>query len=170
MTGTIDVLDMGRLLSFSIDEMLNYSGPGSPGGVAQAFKMLERALPLLDPAGPPQRRQLFVRTAFAGPGARDAIELVTRAATEDRYVVDPALGLAQRGPTLEPFVFRIAYREAVVTLAVCEGIVSDEFVALARNEGRSPSQEERLDRLKLEMFDQVMGLPAEQVYDVIEAA
>ena len=170
MTGTIDVLDGGRLLSFSVEEMLKYSGPGSPGGVAQAFKILERALPLLDPAQPPQRRQIFVRTAFAGPGARDAIELVTRAATEDRYVVDPALGLARRGSTLEPFVFQISYREAAVTLAVCEGIVSDEFVALARTDGRSPAQEERLDRLKLEMFDRVMGLPADEVYDVVEAA
>ena len=170
MTGAIDVLDGGQLLSFSVEDMLKYSGPGSPGGVAQAFKILQRALPLLDPVQPPQRRQIFVRTAFAGPGARDAIELVTRAATEDRYVVDPELGLARRGSTLEPFVFRISYREAVVTLAVCEGIVSDEFVTLARTDGRSPAQEQRLDRLKLEMFDQVMGLPAEQVYDVIEPA
>lgn len=169
MTGTIDVLDEGRLLAFSIEEMLKYSGPGSPGGVAQAFKILERALPLLDPAQPPQRREISVRTAFAGPGARDAIELVTRAATGDRYVVDPALALAHRGSTLELFVFRIDYRDTAVTLAVREGIVPDEFVPLARTDGRSQAQEERLDRLKLEMFDRVMGLAAAEVYDVVEA-
>ncbi len=170
MAGTIDVLDGGQLLAFSIEEMLRYSGPGSPGGVAQGFKILERALPLLDPAQPPQRRQIVVRTAFAGPGARDAIELVTRAATGDRYTVDPALALAQRGSTLEQFVFRIGYRDAAVTLAVREGIVTDEFVTLARTDGRSSTQEERLDRLKLEMFDLVMGLAAAEVYDVVEAA
>lgn len=169
MTGTIDVLDEGRLLAFSVEDMLKYSGPGSPGGVAQAYKILERAFPLLDPAQPPQRRQIRVRTAFAGPGARDAIELVTRAATGDRYVVDPALALTQRGPTLEPFVFQISYGDSAVTLAVREGIVSDEFVALARTEDRSRTQEERFARLKLEMFDRVMGLAADEVYDVVDA-
>ena len=44
MTGTIDVLDRGRLLAFSFEDMLKYHGPGSPGGVAQAFKLLERAV------------------------------------------------------------------------------------------------------------------------------
>lgn len=170
MTATIDVLDEAMLLAFSVEEMLKYSGPGSPGGVALGFKILEQALPLLDPAQPPQRRQVWVRTAFAGPGARDAIELVTRAATGDRYVVDPALALTQRGPTLERFVFRIGYRDTAVTLAVREGIVPDEFVALARTGDRSQTQEERLDRLKLEMFDRVMGLAADEVYDVVEAA
>ncbi|MDQ3502177.1 MAG: hypothetical protein M3486_00975, partial [Actinomycetota bacterium] len=75
-----------------------------------------------------------------------------------------------RGSTLEQFVFRIGYRDAAVTLAVREGIVTDEFVTLARTDGRSSTQEERLDRLKLEMFDLVMGLAAAEVYDVVEAA
>ena len=166
MPGTIDVLDGGTLLAFSIDEMLKYSGPGSPGGVAQAFKILELALPLLADA-PPQRREISVRTAFAGPGARDAIELVTRAATGDRYVVDPALARSERGPTLERFVFQLGYRDASVTLVVREGIVTDEFFQLASRDGRSVEQEARLDQLKLEMFDQVMGLPAAEVYDVV---
>lgn len=169
MTGTIDVLDEGTLLTFSAEDMLKYSGPGSPGGVAHAFKIMERAFPLLDPAQPPQRRQIWVRTAFAGPGARDAIELVTRAATGDRYVVDPAMALTSRGPTLESFVFQVSYGDNAVMLAVSESIVPDEFVALARTEGRSQAQEERFTRLKLEMFDRVMGLPADEVYDVVEA-
>ncbi len=167
MAGTIDVLDAGTLLAFSVEEMLKYSGPGSPGGVAQAFKLLEQAVPLLCPEGPPQRREISVRTAFAGPGARDAIELVTRAATEDRYVVDPAVGRPERGPTLERFVFQLGYRETTVTLVVREGIVSDEFFALASKDGRSAEQEARLDRLKLEMFHHVMGLPPDEVYEVL---
>src|SRR5215203_2368353 len=74
MTGTIDVLDRGRLLAFSFDDMLKYHGPGSPGGVAQAFKLLERGMALLGgPERPPERREIHIRTAFGGPGARDAI-------------------------------------------------------------------------------------------------
>ena len=166
MPGTIDVMDGDALLAFSIDEMLKYSGPGSPGGVAQAFKILELALPLLGDA-PPQRREISVRTAFAGPGARDAIELVTRAATDGRYVVDPALARAERGPTLERFVFELSYRDAAVTLVVREGIVTEEFFQLASRDERAAEQEARLDQLKQEMFDQVMGLPAAEVYEVL---
>jgi hypothetical protein len=55
MTGTIDVLDRGKLLAFSLEDMLKYHGPGSPGGVAQAFKLLERGVALLGADGPPDR-------------------------------------------------------------------------------------------------------------------
>ena len=67
----LTVLDDGRPITFTYEAMLDYSGPGSPGGVAHAFKVLERALPLLEPSGPPERRGLQIATAFAGPGARD---------------------------------------------------------------------------------------------------
>jgi hypothetical protein len=40
----IVVLDNGHGVSFSFDEMLDYHGGGSPGGVAHAFKVLERSV------------------------------------------------------------------------------------------------------------------------------
>ena len=82
---TLSLVDQGRPVAFSFEDMIGYHGPGSPGGVAHAFKVLERALPLLAPDGPAERREITVRTAFGGPGARDAFELVTRAVTEGRY-------------------------------------------------------------------------------------
>jgi hypothetical protein len=168
MTDTLDVLDRGRLLSFSFDDLMKYHGPGSPGGVAQAFKILERGLALLDPDGPCERREIGVRTAFGGPGARDAFELVTRAVTGDRYVVDQALARPERGRTMERFVFEMTYRERSATLIVREGIVPDEFIELARKDGKSDEEKARLEQLKLEMVDRVMGLPADEVYDILE--
>jgi len=169
MGDTIAVLDRGRAIAFSLDDLMRYHGPGSPGGVAHAFKVMERALPLLEPNGPPERREIGVRTAFGGPGARDAFELVTRAVTEGRYVVDPALTWLERGRTLERFVFRLAYRGRAVTLAVREGYVPDELIELARREARSAEEESRLDVLKREMADRVMGARAADVYDLAEA-
>jgi hypothetical protein len=166
MTGTIDVLDKGRLLAFSFDDLLKYHGPGSPGGVAQAYKLLERGLALLGgPDGPPERREIHIRTAFGGPGARDAIELVTRAVTGDRYVVDQSLARPERGRAMERFVFELTYRDRSATLVVREGIVPDEFIALARTDPRSAEQEERFAKLKLDMVEHVMSLPADEVYD-----
>jgi hypothetical protein len=166
----LTVLDQGREIAFSFEDMLKYHGPGSPGGVAHAFKMLQRALPLLDPDRPPERRELAVRTAFGGPGARDAVELVTRAVTEARYVVDPSLGRPERGLGLERFVFRLAYRDRAVTLICREGYVSDEFIALARTPERTPEQERRLVQMKLELADHVMSASAADVYEVADSS
>ncbi len=165
MAAGIEVVERGRVIAFSFDDMLRYHGGGSPGGVAHAFKVLERALPLLDPDGPCERREIVVDTAFGGPGARDAFELVTRAVTGDRLRIDESLARPERGRTLERFVFRLRYRDRSVTLALREGFVTEEFIDLARTQSRSAEQERRLDTLKLEMADRVMARPAAEVYD-----
>jgi len=164
MSGVVEVLEKGRTLSFSFEDLMRYHGPGSPGGVAHAFKIMERAFALLEADGPLERREITVRTAFGGPGARDGFELVTRAVTGDRYLLDPELERPERGTALERFVFRIGYRERCATLALREGFVSDEFIALARKE-RDAEQEARLDLLKQEMAERVMASPAADVYD-----
>jgi hypothetical protein len=165
MSDAIAVLDRGLAIAFTFDDLMRYHGPGSPGGVAHAFKVLERALPLLSPGGPPERRELTVRTAFAGPGARDGFELVTRAVAEGRYTVDPAVARPVRGTTLERFVFRLGYRDRAVTLAVREGFVPDELIALARRPARTPAEEARFTALKHRMARDVMAAPAADVYD-----
>jgi hypothetical protein len=162
---TIDVLERGHAIGFTFADMMSYHGPGSPGGVAHAFKVMQRAFPLLDPDGPPERREIRIETPFGGPGARDAFELVTRAVTGDRYVVDPTLARTARGRTLERFVFKLAYRDRRVTLLVREGFVPDEFIDLARREQRTPDEEARLDVLKAEMAQRLMTSPAGEVYD-----
>lgn len=158
------VADQGLRLEFSFADLMRYHGPGSPGGVAHAYKVLERALPLLAPDGAPERREVAVRTAFGGPGARDAFELVLRAVTGGRYTVDPALARPDRGRAAERFVFVVTHREREVTLAVRDGFVTDEFIDLARAEPRTPEQETRLTALKAEMAERVMAAPADAVY------
>ena len=101
----------GQQLTFSFADLMRYHGPDSPGGVAHAYKVLEAALPLLGPGGPCERRAMTVRTAFGGPGARDGFELVTRAVTEGRYVVDAAL--ARPGARARPRAVRLRARPRV---------------------------------------------------------
>jgi hypothetical protein len=162
----IEVVEQGQRITFSFEDVMKYHGPGSPGGVAQGFKVLERALPLLGPDGPCQRREIAVQTAFEGPGARDAFEMITRAVTGGRFRIEPALARPERGRALERFVFRLSYRERSVTLALREGFVTDEFIDLARTPERTADQERRLDALKRDMADRVMARSAHEVYDV----
>ena len=163
----LEVVDRGELVSFTWDDLMRYHGGGSPGGVAIGFKVLEYGLPLLNDGAPPVRREIGIRTAFGGPGARDAFELVTRAVTDGRYVVDLEWARPERGRNLERFVFTLAHRETTVTLLLRVGFVVDEFIDLARTEDRTPEQEERLDVLKRELAGRVMAAPAG---DVVEAA
>ncbi|MDT5106220.1 MAG: hypothetical protein QOI25_3733 [Mycobacterium sp.] len=166
MTETIEVRELGQTISFSFDDMMRYHGPGSPGGVANAFKVLQRAIEVLSPDEAPQRRNIFVRTAFRGPGVRDGFEAVTRAVTDGRYTVDRALLRADRGRLLEDFVFEVAVGEDSVTLLLRDGFVTEEFIDLARTDDRTDAQERRLDTLKAQLAQRVMATPAADVYDL----
>ena len=166
MTTTIAVLDGGTRIDFTFADLMRYHGPGSPGGVAQSFKVMERAFALLSADEPPQRRELTIRTAFGGPGARDGFEAVTRAVTQERFVLDPELARPERGRELERFVFEVGYRGDTVTLQLREGFVTPEFIDLARAEHRSDEQKARLEVLKAQMAERVMGCDAADVYDV----
>jgi hypothetical protein len=168
VTRGIAVLDRGRSLAFTFEDLMRYHGPGSPGGVAHAFKVMERAWPLLDSQGVPERHEISIVTAFGGPGARDAFELVTRAVTEERYVVDAAIARPELGLTRERFVFRLDYRGRAATLLLREGFVTEEFIELARSRDRGPGEETRLDALKVQMADRVMAAAAKEVYDAVE--
>ncbi len=159
------MLESSSELGFSFEEMLRYHGGGSPGGVAHAFKVLELALPLLDPTGV-ERREIVLDTAFGGPGARDGFELVTRAVSDGRFTLDPGLAREELGLARERFVFHLRYRTREVLLTVRDGFVTDEFITLARREDRTPDDEDRLTVMKAEMADRVMSADARDVYDV----
>jgi hypothetical protein len=166
MVDTIIVEERGQTLEFSYTDLLRYAGPHSPGGVATAFKAMQRAFAVLSPDVPPQRRSIFIRTAFRGPGARDGFEAVTRAVTDGRYTVDRALVRPDRGRLLEDFIFEVGTDEKTVTLLLRDGFVSAEFVDLARLHDRTEDQERRLDALKLQLAQRVLGATAAEVYDI----
>lgn len=166
----IVVRDRGREISFSFADMLEHHGGGSPGGVAHAFKVMQRALPFLDAGGGVERRAIVIETAFGGPGARDAFELVTCAVSEGRFSLDPALARPEYGRARERFVFRLRCRDRAVTLTLCDGFVTDAFIDLARRPSRSADEEELLDAMKSEMTARLMSVAASAVYDVATAA
>ncbi len=166
MAHSIEVQEKGTAVGFSFQEMLRYSGPGSPGGVALGLKMMERAFGLLEPDGPVERREVIVHTAFRGPGARDACELVTRGLTEGRYVVDPGLERPERGDTLRTFAFRASYRGRTVSLVLREGFVTDEFVRLAQSSDLTSEEQQHFATMKQALADQLLATDAVDVFDV----
>lgn len=163
---TIHVQELGRVIEFSFDDLMRYHGPAAPGGVANAFKVLQRAFAALSPDEPPQRRSVRIRTAFRGPGARDGVEAVTRAVTDGRYIVDPALARTDLGRLRESFVFEVSIGEKSVTLLLKDGFVTEEFIHLAQKNDRTDTEESRLDELKAQLAQRVMAADAADVYEV----
>jgi hypothetical protein len=162
---TLTVLESPYELNFSFEEMIRYHGGHSPGGVAHAYKVLERALPMLDGEALVERRELVVDTSFGGPGARDGFELVTRAVSDGRYRLDASLARPELGLARERFVFVLRYRSRAVTLVLRDGFVSDDFIALTRTPDRTAAQEALLTAMKSEMAARVMAAPAVAAYD-----
>ncbi len=167
MDETILVQELGQLLEFSYTDMLCYAGPHSPAGVANAFKVMQRAFAALSPNQPPQRRSIVIRTAFQGPGARDGFEAVTRAVTDGRYTVDLALARPDRGRLLQSFVFQVAIAGRTATLHLRKGFVTAEFFKLAGKTERDHAEEARLDEMKAQMAQQILATPAEDVYELV---
>lgn len=162
----LEVLDHGELVSISFADMLKYHGKSSIGGVAHGFKVMERALPLLDAGRPPERYDVDVETEFPGPGARDAFEMVTRAVTGGRYWVAPNLTSAEVPEAPEGrYFFRLGYRGATVDLTLRPGHVRAEFLELVRQESRTPEEEDQLVVMKNEMANRLLALSAEEVYE-----
>lgn len=166
MTDLLAVRERGQVQRFGFDDVLRYAGPGSPAGVAIGFKALRHAFDVLSPGTPPERRSVTVRTAFRGPGARDAFEAVTRAVTDGRFTVDRGLLRADRGQLLEDFVFEVGVDGSAVTLLLRDGYVTAEFIDLARTDDRTAAQEDRLDGLKAALAQRVMATPAAEVFDL----
>jgi hypothetical protein len=168
MDETLLVQELGQLLEFSYTDMLCYAGPHSPAGVASAFKVMQRGFAALSGNQPPQRRSIVIRTAFEGPGARDGFEAVTRAVTDGRYTVDPALARPDRGRLLQSFVFQVVIAGRTATLLLRKGFVTAEFIDLAGKPDRDQSEEAHLDQLKAQLAQRMLEAPAEDVYELAD--
>lgn len=163
---SLTVREGATTLEFTFDELMKYHGPIAPGGVAHGFTAMQVALPRLAPLV--DRREVEVRTAFRGPGGRDAVEMVLRAVTEGHYTVTPQLRRPERGPLLEDYVWEFTcHGDRVRVQLRDDGLVTEEFISLARKPGRTTAEEAHLTRLKTEMADRLLNRPADQVYEVI---
>lgn len=167
----LEVLDHGEPISIAFDDLVRYHGRKSIGGLALGFKAMERGLPLFHDGEAVERYAITVATAFDGPGARDAFEMVTRAVTGGRYRVTH--DLARPGAPEAPeghFVFRLALSapglaNRAVDLTLRDGLVGDDFNDAIRRGASTPDEEAHVAWLKRDLATRVLALPATQVYD-----
>jgi len=159
-------------MRFSIQDAFNYHGYDAPGGVVLGFRLLQRAFSLLTPGKTcPDRRGLFLFTAFPGLGLRDTMELVTRLVTEDRFSLDTAFddSRAQEG-VAGRFYYRFTYDGRSVELAPLEGYPGGEFIRLGKASKMPGFDEEEAEawrNAKYQLANTLLGAPAEAVIRVL---
>ena len=167
----ITVTEKGQSLTFTFEDILKYFGSGKISGcvvgVSHGLISMQLAFPMLDAGRPLERREVSVRTAFPGAGARDALEMVTRCFTDGRVVVDknmPEAKDAVESPGGR-YYFEYSYRGRTVACSVKPGWVKPEFIALARVKNRTPEQEAALDAMKRETAQRLLAAQSGDVYE-----
>ena len=166
MHDTITVLENGRELTFSFEDINTYHGGGFPGGVVHALKAMQAAFPHLSDT-PLERREISILTAFSGPGGRDCMEMVMRVVTDNRLTVDKSIGgkdVISDHPG--PYVWRFTYRGKTVEVKIKPGHVLEEFVTLGAKQDKTPEEHVRHEALKAEMAGRLLPLPAGVVYEI----
>lgn len=105
----LSVAEREGVLAIGRDDLLKYAGPSQIIACALSFRLFRRAFADLSPASPPLRDSIRVRTAFPGEGVHDCIEMIARARSGGRLVVDTNLGPAVAPPApAGRFYFEIA--------------------------------------------------------------
>lgn len=166
-TDQIAVFDHGTLLCIPFEACVAYHGRTSIGGVALGFRLLQHAFARLSPDAPPDRARLSFFTAFPGPGLRDAVEMVTRAVSRNAYVVDPAAAVQAPEGVRGRMYFEVALDDTRLRLALVEGALSAEFIALGRIcTAGTPSNDQRArwGALKEELASTIMASAAADLF------
>ena len=82
---TLAYKDVDGPIEISFDDVKKYHGTRSLCGLTVGYTVLGAAWASLSDGEPLDRNDITVETAFGGPGARDAVEMVTRAVSREAF-------------------------------------------------------------------------------------
>jgi hypothetical protein len=139
--------------------------------IAVGFRSMQAGIQELCGSEPPQRNDISILSGHGGPGFRDAIEYVTRAATRGALTVDVNYPVAQHDPyRAQSYAFVISHTNgSAVEVSLKEGFLPLEFYELldkGRAGTRTEEDEERLDQLKRELCDRALAMSQEELLRV----
>lgn len=124
---SVHVREPEGVLAFTRDDMIAYAGLENLIASAVTLRLLSRAFADLTEDGVPVRRDIRILTAFAGEGVRDCIELVTRAVTQGRFVLDQSAAEKPATPLGGAMYFEVAYRGRAMAYTFSDSVFDDEW-------------------------------------------
>lgn len=168
----VRVSDRDDILTINFDNLVNYHGRAAICGLSVTYKVIQCGFEALVGDGAPDREKLSVLSAFPGPGARDAFELIGRVVTNGRYEVDKTIPPSEQisEAAAGSYYFRIDHGDRSVELGVKPGVVRQEFIDLKRKQTKklaSPEDLTRLRELQFEMSERVLPQDPSEIVNVI---
>lgn len=160
----IAVKDQQDVFEISFSDVKKYHGLTNIAGAAFAFKALQTAFTQLLGNAPAPREETSVETGHSGSGVRDAIEMVTRAASRGVYTVDTSLPKARLNPYRQlsfTFYVTVAARKAEVVLK--PDVLPARFFELMRFDTDEAKSE--LAQLKRQLAEKIVATPNEELFD-----
>ena len=130
----LEVRERDGVFAIRHDDLLAYAGPSQLIACTLTFLLFERAFADLSPGAPPRRDDIRLRTAFPGDGVHAAMEMVARAITDGRLVVDTRLGPPEAPPApAGRFYFEVAIGSAARAYWPKPGVFDARFIDMVVN-------------------------------------
>ncbi|MDR1378086.1 MAG: hypothetical protein LBJ36_03450 [Synergistaceae bacterium] len=150
-----------------------YHGGRYPAGTVLGYKAMRLAHSLLFPHGGCfVRGRCSVETPFTGKGFKDAVEMVLRCASLDRYVLDLDMPVPQGtvpAPVRGKFFYRFSQEDGYVELAVKPRLVPEEFYKISEDlhfKRIPPEAEARALELRRKLEAALLALDPIDIFDV----
>lgn len=167
---SIRLLDDGMVVEFSWPQIFAYLGYRNIIASALTARLFRRAFADLSPTGPADRDELYLLTAFPGPGILEAVELLTRVPTRrpDRLVVDKSGGPAEA--PLAPnghFYFEVQVGRNRRGYWPPEAIFDDLFRDMVKRYqagGGTEDEQLRYRAFKQSKAKEILGFPEEELF------
>ena len=128
----VRVLDHGKELTISFDDCILYHGVDSIGGLALGFRMMQWAINEMSPNVAPDRETISFKTAFPGPGLRDAVEMIARVVTRGAYTVLQEIPVQAPEGVYGHMYFEVTVGEQTRRISLAPGALPEEFVQTGR--------------------------------------
>ncbi len=145
MTNYLAVADQHGEIIFQLEDLVRYSGMGGLIGSGIVLKLLSRAFADLSPNQPPIRSELFILSSFPGSDVVDGIELVTKAVSTGRYILD-----TEKAPKEAPpypaggrLYFEVLYRGRSFAYTFSPKIFDQEWFNQVQKNRKDCKSEER---------------------------
>ena len=171
----LTIQDIDGPIEITFDDLKKYHGTRSLCGLSVGFTVLRAAWASLSDGEPLDRHDISVATAFGGAGARDAVEMITRAVSRDAFELvsnkqaDAQIAEAAKGA----YWYRITAKGRVIEFGLKQTVLPDDFVRLRRKlmAGDATAEETVAFRaLQIELSNRLLSIDPLDAFNVLSIA
>lgn len=164
-TKTITVTDQDGDIELSYDDLLKYASRANVIASALMIRVCGLAFKHLSPDAPVERRKLYWRLGFPGPGLVDCVEMISHAVRDGRCLQQPEHHHPHAPFSINgQFVFEVSYEGKTIVIWPDKSLFDDEFrkqVSTWQEEPNSPERAAFLD-YKMRKVEKILSLPEKE--------